>query len=65
MTLDLDDDLIAALLARHPELSMTEAIETAIRFYLRKGAIERVRSHAGSIWIVDFSGDLRRRDRHT
>jgi Arc/MetJ family transcription regulator len=64
-TLDIDDDLIDSLLARHPGLSKTEAIEEAIRVYLRESAIERLRERAGTYVIEDVSGELRRADRHT
>ena len=64
-TLDLSDDIIEALKARHPELSKTEAIELAIRQYLTRGAAERLRELAGSFAIEDVSGDLRTTDRHT
>jgi hypothetical protein len=64
-TLDLDDALVLALLSQHPDLSKTDAIETAIRAYLRDTAIERLRSRAGSFDIEDVSTELRRSDRHT
>jgi hypothetical protein len=50
-TLNLDDDLLRALADRHPGLSKTEAIEAAIRGYLRESAIEALRRRAGSIDI--------------
>src|SRR5947209_7321379 len=64
-TLDLDDDLIRALLSRHPGLSKTEAIEMAIRVYLRESAVEGLRRRAGTMDIEDLSGDLRQQDRHS
>jgi Arc/MetJ family transcription regulator len=64
-TLDLDDDLLAALVSRHPGVSKTEAIETAIRTYLRESAIEQLRELAGTMDIEDVSRELRRADRHT
>jgi hypothetical protein len=64
-TLDLDDDLISALIDRHPELPKTEAIETAIRTYLEETAIDGLRRRAGSMQIEDLSPVLRQRDRHT
>ena len=64
-TLDLSDDIIEALKARHPELSKTEAIELAIRQYLTRSAAERLRELAGTFEIADVSGDLRAADRHT
>ncbi len=56
-TLDLDDGLVTALLARHPGVSKTEAIETAIRSYLAESAIARLRELAGTLDIEDTSGD--------
>jgi len=64
-TLDLDDDLVSALVAQHPELSKTDAIEIAIRVYLEQSAIEGLRTHAGRMDIEDTSGDLRTADRTT
>lgn len=61
--LDLDGQLVSALLARHPGLSKTEAIEMAIRDYLQRGAVEELRRRAGSMQIEDVSGELRARDR--
>ncbi len=62
-TLDLDDDLVEALIARHPGLSRTEAIERAIRTYLEGEAVERLLSVAGSFELVEVSADLRAADR--
>jgi Arc/MetJ family transcription regulator len=62
-TLDLDDDLLAALLARTPGLSKTEAIERALRAYLADDAAARLRGLAGSVEIADVSAELRARDR--
>jgi len=42
-TLDLDDRLIEALRSRHPDLSTTKAIETALRVYLASDAVTRIR----------------------
>jgi hypothetical protein len=56
-TLDLDDELVTALLARHPGTSKTEAIETAIRSYLTESAVARLRELAGTLDIHDTSGD--------
>ncbi len=58
-TLDIDDDLVKALIARHPGMSRTEAIETAIREYLARDAYEGLRALAGKVDIVDLSGELR------
>jgi Arc/MetJ family transcription regulator len=64
-TLDLDDDLISALLIRHPGVSKTEAIEMAIRVYLRESAMEGLRRRAGTMEIEDLSDGPRRQDRDT
>lgn len=64
-TLDIDDSLLAALRARLPEKSKTEAIETAIRAYLASDSVDRLRSMAGSFEIRDVSSELRRSDRAT
>jgi len=64
-TLDLTDDVVDALTARHPDLSKTEAIELAIRAYLSQSAAERLRALAGHLEIDDVSADLRGVDRHT
>ena len=61
-TLELDDDLMAALLARHPGASKRRAVETAIRTYLREDAADRLRALVGKIDIQDVSAE-RRRDR--
>jgi hypothetical protein len=46
-TLDLDDDLLAALIARQPGVSKTEAIQRAVRFYLIHDAATQLRDLAG------------------
>jgi hypothetical protein len=62
-TLELRDDLMRSLLARHPGASKREAVEHAIEAYLARDAVEGVRSLAGAVPIEDVSGELRRRDR--
>jgi hypothetical protein len=62
-TLDLDDALVSALLARHPGASKTEAIEIAVRRYLAESAVSRLRQLAGSVEIDDVSAEMRRADR--
>jgi len=64
MTLDLDDALLKALLARHPGVSRTEAIELAVRTYLAGDAVNRLRRLAGSLNVEDPSR-LRKRDRRS
>jgi Arc/MetJ family transcription regulator len=62
-TLDIDDDLLAALLARYPGRSKTEAIEEGLRAHLAEDAVARLRRLAGTFEIEDVSGSLRARDR--
>lgn len=62
-TLEIDDGLLDALLARHPRASKTEAIEIAIRAYLSSDAVTRLRKLAGKVEIEDVSRELRSRDR--
>lgn len=64
-TLDLDDELLVALVRRFPGTSKTEAIERAVRGFLVDDASRRLRDLAGTLDIVDVSADLRRADRHT
>lgn len=62
-TLDIDDGLMGALMERHLGKSKTEAIEEALRAYLAKDAIARLRSMAGHFEIEDASTELRAIDR--
>jgi len=64
-TLDIDDHLLEALLARHPGVSKREAVERAIAEYLSKDAAARTMALRGSLDIEDVSADLRRADRRT
>jgi Arc/MetJ family transcription regulator len=64
-TLDIDDELFAALLARHPGVSKKAAVERAIRGYLADDAVTRFRALRGNIEIEDVSAELRRIDRRT
>ncbi len=63
-TLDLDDDLLSALLARYPGRSKTEAIEAALRAHLADDAVSRLRSLAGTLDVDDVSASTRAHDRH-
>lgn len=56
-TLDLDDELMDALMARHPGETKTNAVEAAIEGYLGSDAIEWVIGRAGSFEIEDASQD--------
>jgi hypothetical protein len=62
-TLDIDDELLVSLLARHPGASKREAVERAISEYLANDAAARTRALAGRLEIEDVSRDLRRADR--
>ena len=59
-TLELEDGLMEALLARHPGVSKREAVEHAIRTYLSLDAVERIRALVGRVEIEDVSEELRR-----
>ncbi len=51
-----------ALATQHPGLSKTEAIQVAVRAYLREQAVEELRSLAGSFPIEDVSEEFRAAD---
>ena len=61
-TLDIDDELLKALMARHPGVSTREAVEIAIRQYVTDVTSRRVRRRAGGFEIEDVSGE-RKKDR--
>lgn len=62
-TLDLDDRLMRALLARHPGATKTKAVEAAIADHVRRGAVDWLLENAGKIEIEDASAELRAADR--
>jgi len=62
-TLDLDDELMSALLARHPGATKTRAVEHAIEDHLRRDAVRKLEELVGRIEIEDVSQELRRMDR--
>lgn len=62
-TLDIDDDLMATLLARLPGRSKTQAVEHAIGSFLSSDAVDRLKGLAGTLEIEDVSGAFRRVDR--
>jgi hypothetical protein len=62
-TLDLDADLMEALMARHPGLSKTRAVEAAIEDHVRRGAVDRLLKMRGKIEIEDVSKEMRAIDR--
>lgn len=64
-TLEIDDELLRALMARHPRASKREAVEAAIRAYVGTDGAARARVLAGTVPVEDVSAELRRRDRHT
>lgn len=55
-TLDIDDELMGALLARLPDASKTEAVEIAIEAYVSLVAPARLRATAGSVEVEDHFG---------
>ena len=62
-TLDIDDRLLDALMARSPGLSKTKAIERAIDHYVKEDVYESLRKLRGSrAQMVDFSIENRRLD---
>ena len=52
-------------MSHHPGASKREAVEAAIREYLRRDATEKLLAMAGKVEIEDVSADLRKIDRHT
>jgi hypothetical protein len=62
-TLDLDDDLVEALMARHPGVSKTKAVEAAIEDHVRRGAVDWLLEMRGKIEIEDVSKEMRAIDR--
>lgn len=62
-TLDIDDWLMERLIARHPGISKTKAVEAAIEDYLRRGAVDWLLENAGKIEIEDVSKAMRAIDR--
>jgi Arc/MetJ family transcription regulator len=52
-TLELDDDLMKALMARSQGKSKTKAVETAIADYLRRDAARGIRELRGKIAFED------------
>ena len=64
-TLDIDDALLEALMARLPGASKTEAIESAIESFVSSAAIAQLEEMAGSVEIEDASAELRGLDRTT
>jgi hypothetical protein len=63
-TLDLDDRLMEALMARHPGETKTGAVEAAIAAHVRADTAARLRTLRGSVEIEDVSAQMRAIDRH-
>ncbi len=62
-TLDIENRLLDALMARSPGLSMTKAIERAIEQYIRTDAYERVRALRGAFpELIDRTTEFDRLD---
>jgi Arc/MetJ family transcription regulator len=61
-TLELDDNLMEALMARSPGKSKTKAVETAIADYLRRAAVQGIRGLRGKVAFeeVDYWRKARR-----
>lgn len=64
-TLEIRDDLMRSLLARHPGVPKRRAVERAIEAYLSQDAAAGARALAGRLQVEDVSGTLRRHDRRT
>lgn len=62
-TLDLDGDLMEALMARHPGVSKTKAVEAAIEDHVRRGAVDSLLKMRGKLDIEDVSKEMRAIDR--
>ncbi len=63
--LDIRDDLMRSLLARHPGVSKRRAVERAIEAYRAQDAAAGARALAGRGQVDDVYSQLRRRDRRT
>ena len=62
-TLELDDRLMNALLAKHPDSTKAEAVARAIESYIREDAYEGLRAMRGTLEVEDVSAGLRAIDR--
>jgi hypothetical protein len=62
-TLDLDDRLMEALMARHSGESKTKAVEAAIEDHVRRKAVEGLLEMRGKLDIEDVSREMRAIDR--
>lgn len=64
-TLEIRDDLMRSLLARHPGVPKRRAVERAIEAYLSQDAAAGARALAGRVRVDDLSNTLRRADRRS
>lgn len=62
-TLDLSDRLMETLLARHPGVSKTKAVEAAIEDHVRRRAVDELLKMRGKLDIEDVSKEMRAIDR--
>lgn len=62
-TLDIDDRLMEALMARYPQKSKTKAVEAAIEDHVRRGAVRELLELRGKLDIEDVSKEMRAIDR--
>ena len=62
-TLDINDRLMEALMARHPGASKTKAVEAAIEDHVRRKAVEWLLEMRGKLDIEDVSKEMRAIDR--
>jgi hypothetical protein len=62
-TLELDDHLMEALMARHPGASKTKAVEAAIEDHVRRDTVDRLLALRGKLDIEDVSKEMRALDR--
>ena len=64
-TLEIRDDLMRSLLARHPDVPKRRAVERAIEAYLSQDAAAGARALAGRVHVEDVSSELRSGDRRS
>jgi hypothetical protein len=62
-TLDINDQLMESLMARHPGVSKTKAVEAAIEDHVRRSAVEDLLKMRGNLDIEDVSKEMRAIDR--
>jgi hypothetical protein len=62
-TLDIEDRLMEALMARHPGFSKTKAVEAAIEDHVRRRAADELLKMRGKLDLEDVSREMRAIDR--